>query len=161
MRTPAGFFFVARGMKYAKPPLSIDEQIALLRRRGMTVDDDAQARQALQHINYYRLRAYWLPFEVAPGPDGEHAFVQGTRFSTVMRYYAFDQRLKLLLLDAIERFEISLRTHWAHELAMRTRVSPTSMWKRRFLDLLATMPEDTPSAMGFPDGWRGFGVWSN
>ena len=119
MRTPAGFFFVGCGMRYAKRPLSIDDQIALLKSRGMLVDDEAQARDALAHINYYRLRAYWLPFEGPPGADGEHAFVPGTRFATVMTYYAFDQRLKLLLLDAIERFEISLRTRWAHELSMR------------------------------------------
>jgi len=85
----------------------------------MVIDDEAQAGHALAHINYYRLRAYWLPFEQPAGADGEHAFQPGTRFATVLEDYAFDQRLKLLLLDAIERVEISLRTRWAHELAMR------------------------------------------
>lgn len=106
-------------MQYSKPPLSVDEQIALLRRRGMVFADEARARHALAHINYYRLRAYWLPFEVPAGSAGEHRFTPATRFETVLEYYAFDQRLKLLLLDAIERVEISLRTRWAHELAMR------------------------------------------
>lgn len=106
-------------MKFAKPPLSIDDQVALLKRRGMVIDDEAQARHALAHVNYYRLRAYWLPFEQPADAEAEHAFRAGTRFATVLEHYAFDQRLKLLLLDAIERVEISLRTRWAHELAMR------------------------------------------
>lgn len=119
MRTPAGFFFPGCGMKFAKPPLSIEDQVALLKRRGMIIDDEARARHALAHINYYRLRAYWLPFEQPADAEAEHVFRPGTRFATVLEYYAFDQRLKLLLLDAIERVEISLRTRWAHELAMR------------------------------------------
>ena len=54
-------------MKYTKPPLSVDDQIALFRQRDMVFDDVASARHSLAHINYYRLRAYWLPFEVLAG----------------------------------------------------------------------------------------------
>lgn len=108
-------------MKYAKLPLSVDDQIALLTQRGMVFDDVAAARHALAHINYYRLRAYWLPFEApaVSGNSSDHAFAAGTRFDTVLAYYAFDQRLKLLLIDVIERVEIALRTRWAHVLSMR------------------------------------------
>lgn len=126
MRTPAGFFFGAHlfslgcdcHMKFNKPPLTVDDQIALLIQRGMLFSDKVAAHQALYHINYYRLRAYWLPFENT-NPDGSHTLQPGTTFETVMAYYAFDQRLKLLLIDAIERIEISLRTRWANELALR------------------------------------------
>jgi abortive infection bacteriophage resistance protein len=69
-------------LQYSKPPLSVDEQIALLRRRGMVFADEARARHALAHINYYRLRAYWLPFEVQAGSAGEHRFAPETRFES-------------------------------------------------------------------------------
>jgi hypothetical protein len=36
--------------------------------------------------------------------------VPGTNFETVLATYVFDRELRLLLLDAIERIEISLRT---------------------------------------------------
>ena len=42
---------------------SYDQQIAILRQRGMRVDDEDAAKFYLQHLNYYRLGAYWLPFE--------------------------------------------------------------------------------------------------
>lgn len=106
-------------MNYNKPPLAVPDQVALLKKRGMVFANEDSSVQILTHINYYRLRAYWLPFESGPGGLELHTFHPGTRFEDVLAHYAFDQRLKLLLLDAIERVEISLRTRWAHELSLR------------------------------------------
>lgn len=106
-------------MAFIKPPLTVDAQIDLLQKRGMSVPDPARAKHYLGHINYYRLRAYWLPFETEPANGDEHAFVPGTDFETVLATYVFDRELRLLLLDAIERVEISLRTTLAYHLANR------------------------------------------
>jgi abortive infection bacteriophage resistance protein len=106
-------------MKFAKPSLSIADQITLLEARGMAVPDTAHAAHCLQHISYYRLRAYWLPFEEAAPADGEHKFKDGTSFDDVLALYAFDRRLRLHVMDAIERIEVSLRGSWAHHLAMK------------------------------------------
>jgi abortive infection bacteriophage resistance protein len=108
-------------LKFTKPALSVVDQIALLQQRGMEFFDEAAARHTLTHINYYRLRAYWLPFETVntADPTALHAFVPGTQFEAALASYTFDQRLKLLLMDAVERVEIALRTRWAHELALR------------------------------------------
>jgi abortive infection bacteriophage resistance protein len=104
---------------YGKPALSTDEQLDLLIRRGMHIADRVSALRNLNHISYYRLRAYWLPFEQAPILSDDHAFCAGTYFSEVMAIYSFDRTLRLLLIDAIERVEISLRTRWANELSLR------------------------------------------
>lgn len=104
---------------FAKPSLTTDEQLALLQNRGMGIVDIDRARNALNHVNYYRLRAYWLPFEDAGAQDGPHRFLPGTDFDTVVAIYNFDRELRLLLLDAIERVEISLRTRLANELTLR------------------------------------------
>jgi abortive infection bacteriophage resistance protein len=103
---------------YDKPPLSIADQIALLRRRGLVIADTAVAEHWLEHTNYYRLRGYWLPFEDTPA-GGEHKFRQGTTFEDVTSLYVFDRHLRLLVLDLIERIEVSVRTQWAHQLGMR------------------------------------------
>lgn len=105
-------------MKFEKPSVSIPDQIALLKRRGMVVEDDARARHYLQFVSYYRLRAYWLPFEVPAARDGDHAFRAGTTFEDVLTLYIFDRELRLLVLDAIERVEVALRAQWAHHMAM-------------------------------------------
>jgi abortive infection bacteriophage resistance protein len=106
-------------MKFTKPPLSIADQIARIEGRGMVVPDHALAAHYLRHISYYRLRAYWLPFEEAAPADGEHKFKTGTCFDDVLALYVFDRRLRLLIMDAIERVEVSLRGCWAHHLAMK------------------------------------------
>jgi abortive infection bacteriophage resistance protein len=105
-------------MKFEKPAVSIPDQIELLKRRGMVVGDDARAKHYLKFISYYRLRAYWLPFEVPAVNDGDHAFLEGTAFEDVLALYIFDRELRLLILDAIERVEVALRAQWAHHMAM-------------------------------------------
>lgn len=107
-------------MEFCKPPLSVADQIALLQKRGMTVADEVRATRVLQHINYYRLRAYWLPFEASEEKRlaiGEHLFKSGTDFDQVVAVYVFDRKFRLLLLEAIERVEIAIRTHWAQVLS--------------------------------------------
>jgi abortive infection bacteriophage resistance protein len=106
-------------MRFAKPALALDDQLALLERRGLVIDDRDRARHYLAHISYYRLRAYWLPFEDAPPAPGEHCFRDGMRFDDVLALYVFDRRLRLLVLDAVERVEVSFRAHWSHHLATR------------------------------------------
>jgi len=101
-------------VRFAKPPTTYDQQIDQLLQRGMEIPDRDQARHYLAHLNYYRIGAYWLPFEA---DHGTHTFHPGTRFDQVLDLYVFDRELRLLVLDAIERFEVSLRTQWAYQLA--------------------------------------------
>lgn len=80
-------------MNFTKPPLDIPEQIALLKNRGMSFADEARASRVLSHVNYYRLRAYWLPFEKvgnAQTNQENHMFVDGTDFDSVYSPYVFD-----------------------------------------------------------------------
>ena len=81
--------------------------------------DRRKAEHYLRHISYYRLRAYWLPFEQTGAADGEHSFRPGTSFDDVLSLYIFDRQLRLLVMDAIERIEVSLRAVWAHHLVMK------------------------------------------
>lgn len=107
-------------MEFCKPPLNVSDQIELLKKRGLVIADEARATRVLQHINYYRLRAYWLPFEAPEAQRlvaGAHLFKAGTDFDRIVSAYVFDRRLRVLLLEAIERVEIALRTHWAQILA--------------------------------------------
>ena len=55
-------------MKFTKPAKTFDEQIDLLISRGMLIENREYAAQQLANINYYRLEAYWLPFEESRSP---------------------------------------------------------------------------------------------
>lgn len=101
---------------FAKPYLSVADQIALLRSRGMGITDDARATAALERIGYYRLSGYWFPLRAstpAPTPASPKildAFQPGAEFSQVIDLYVFDKKLRFLMLDALERVEVALRT---------------------------------------------------
>ena len=47
----------------SKKATNIDEQIALLRSRGMSIDDEGKSKEILLDIGYYRLGFYCFPFE--------------------------------------------------------------------------------------------------
>ena len=99
---------------YAKPATTYAQQVEQLKSRGMIIPDEDSAKLYLQHLNYYRLSAYWLPFE---SDHGSHTFKPDTNFSEVIRLYSFDRELRILLLDAIERIEVSVRTQWAYKMS--------------------------------------------
>jgi len=101
-------------MDFGKPAKTFEEQLDLLIERGMIVEDRARAIHYLSHLNYYRLAAYWLPYEADCDP---HQFVAGTTFDQVLTHYLFDREFRLHLLDAIERIEISFRTQWAYHIS--------------------------------------------
>lgn len=99
---------------FTKPATTYPQQVALLQQRGMVIDNSEAAEFYLQHLNYYRLSAYWLPFEA---DHTTHYFKSGTHFDAVLDLYVFDRELRLLVLDAIERIEVSVRSQWAYQLA--------------------------------------------
>ena len=103
-------------MKFTKPPTSLDQQIDILTQRGMVVSNKEQAKHFLQHMNYYRLSGYWLPFEASHNP---HQFQANTNFDQIIDLYIFDRELRLLVMDAIERVEVSVRTQWALYLSQK------------------------------------------
>lgn len=101
-------------MKFSKKPLSFKDQVSQLEKRGLLIGDRDKAEYYLSHLNYYRLAAYCLPFEI---DHNTHQYIEGTTFDQVLDLYIFDRELRLLVLDAIERIEVSIRTHLAYTLA--------------------------------------------
>lgn len=99
---------------YTKSATSWAKQVFLLQQRGMVIANPTEAEFYLQHLNYYRLSAYWLPFE---SDHDNHRFHSGTSFEAVLNLYIFDRQLRLHVLDAIERVEVSIRSAWTYHLA--------------------------------------------
>ncbi|MCM5661825.1 Abi family protein [Galbibacter mesophilus] len=102
---------------FSKKPLTIDEQINQLQKRGLHIPNKSFASKYLSNISYYRLGEYWY---VMQKDKVTHIFKPNSRFENVIALYNFDAELRLLLFDIIEKIEISLRTkliyHLSHEL---------------------------------------------
>ena len=105
---------------YTKTALNITEQLALWQARGLSVSDTDYAEHYLTMIGYYRLSAYSLPFQRSnSSTESDHQFKPETQFEDILNLYVFDRELRLLLLDAIERIEVSLRSHMGNYMAIK------------------------------------------
>lgn len=105
-------------MKFTKPAIDINAQIALLRSRGLTIDDEERARRYLGFIGFYRFSGYALVFQVNYNADGSHRFHPGANFDDILDLYIFDRKLRLTVLDALERIEVAVRTSLSHEMSI-------------------------------------------
>lgn len=103
-------------MKYNKKPLPFSTQIAILKKRGLFIEDDSKAEHYLSNISYYRLRAYTFPFQDNSNP--EHPFITQISFDEIVALYVFDRRLRMLIFNALEKIEIALRTKIIYHYAM-------------------------------------------
>ena len=79
------------------------------------VADESVARpiiERLRAVGYYRLSAYWFTFR-KPNPKDPALPLDdlkpGTTFDEVWGRYVFDRRLRLVVMDAIERIEVAVR----------------------------------------------------
>ena len=105
---------------YTKSPLTVEQQLQQLTDRGLIIEDDDFALSQLRTISYYRLSAYWYPFrKIEQGGTIADDFEEGTHFDEVMTLYEFDRRLRLLVLDAIERVEVCVRTLFAYQIGRK------------------------------------------
>ena len=83
---------------YNKLPLSFQDQISLLKSRGLIIDDEIKAISFLKEISYYRMSAYFIPYQTE-----KDIFEKGTTFDQIIKTYSFDRELRLLVFSCIER----------------------------------------------------------
>jgi len=103
-------------MKFEKPPLLVNDQIGILLGRGMTGDLAIMAAR-LESVSYFRLSGYSYPFrKTDPANPGGllDDFRPNTSFEEVWGRYVFDRHLRLVVMDAIERIEVAVRTQLAN-----------------------------------------------
>ncbi len=120
-------FLVMSNRTYNKYPKSFEDQVQLLKKRGLTIYDETKAKSYLQAISYYRLSAYFLPFQ-----NSKDKFNPGITFQQIIDTYSFDRELRLLIFDCIERIEIAVRTQIIYKMALHYNDSHWQDKKKHF-----------------------------
>lgn len=107
--------------EYNKKPISYQELIKKLLGRGLCIDNEETAEIHLGNIGYYRLIGYGLPFERFSEDEGKRlgCYTVGTTFDHILNAYIVDQRIRILLLSAIEHIEVSVRNTISHTLSCK------------------------------------------
>lgn len=102
-------------MIYDKETYSIEDQIVLLKKRGLIIEDESVALNLLQNISYYRLAGYWWSMQQ---DKINHLFKPNSKLIDVIELYNFDREFRILLFDVIEKIEISFRTKLIYHLSL-------------------------------------------
>ena len=104
---------VSKQEHYAKPAISIDDQIRLLKARGLIIENEDDAKHSLNNISYYHLSGYFKPFQ-----NDDDTYIESTTFQNILDLYYFDRKLRLHFLNALERIEKSFKTQFVYQLSL-------------------------------------------
>ena len=107
--------------------LSYEQQVELLGRRGMRIDDEASAAEFLARVNYYRFSGYFRHWQHDPA-RGDNQFFEGASFETIRALYDAEQELVAVCDEFLHPLEVLLRTRFAY--AYGCRVGVTGMFAR-------------------------------
>ena len=115
--------------EYIKKWLSLEDQMVKLASRGVEVRDPESCRGLLQAVGYYRLTGYLYPLresEAYVDDEGRRRvrifnhYRAGTSAEYAAALIDFDRRLRMLVLDGIERIEISFRMQVGYVLGRQS-----------------------------------------
>lgn len=94
--------------------LTFQEQIELLKSRGIIVKNVEKSSKKIENISYYKLKEYATPF-ICAYIDGSPKY-KGLEFDELLERYYQDKNLRIHLFHVIEKIEVSLKTRLAYDL---------------------------------------------
>ena len=98
--------------------LSSEELLNLFKSRGMSVNDTDIEK--IKHINYYKLKDFAHPLCKITKINGvAEISYAGVTFQDVLRRYYQDKNLRIFLLHAIEKIEVSIKTTLSHVMGLK------------------------------------------
>lgn len=98
-------------MRRSKPILSIEDQIKLLKSRGLIFSDENNAESLLEKISYQKIFAYRFLFY-----EKNNIFYSGTKFEDIFEIYKFDSKLRNLMFEVISFYEVVIKTQISNHL---------------------------------------------
>lgn len=99
---------------------NVDEQIELLRSRGLTIDDEEKTRLYLLTNNYYNIVNGYGKFFHRQGDN----YTNGTSFDEISRLYLLDKNMKQSMFQAILAAESHMKAIFAYRFAESFKDNP-------------------------------------
>ena len=97
----------------AKVFKTIDEQLEILRGKGLVINDYDKSSEILLRENYFFLNGYRSPFLI----NGTKRFIDGTTFEELYATFIFDRQLRNILFKNILVFENNLKSIMAYVMS--------------------------------------------
>lgn len=114
------FLFEVESLKEYK---TFNQQLKILRSRGLEVPTDGHPKRFLEEENYYNVINGYKDLFLERGDDNKpvvpERYRQGTHFDELKSLFLFDRELRFLFLKYILIFENSFKTVISHEFCRR------------------------------------------
>lgn len=94
---------------------TIDEQIEILRSKGMVFEDYDKAREILLRENYFFLNGYRSPFLM----NGTKRFIEGTTFEELYSLFTFDRFFRNIIFKNVLIVENNYKSIYSYVLSKK------------------------------------------
>lgn len=95
---------------------TLEEQIGILRDKGLVINNQRYAEEVLLRENYFFLNGYRHPFVKA---SDNNRFIAGTTFEEVYSLFQFDRRLRNILFKNILIIENNIKSVMSYQLSKK------------------------------------------
>ena len=82
-----------------KKARTYDDQIGILKSRGLIIDNEEFAKSILKNIGYYKLSGFYKFFYKDIKDNTEREFKDGIKFEDIYNLYLLDKELRNLLFS--------------------------------------------------------------
>lgn len=83
--------------------------------QNLIVTDRVLAERYITFVGHYRLKGYWFHL-IDPATK---QFKPGTTFDIIQQRYEFDREIRAIILEAIERLEVAIRSSLCNFLSLK------------------------------------------
>ncbi len=94
---------------------NLDEQVEILKHKGMTVNDEKYAKQILLRENYFFLNGYRHLFM----EPGDRKFIEGTTFEEMYSLFLFDRSFRTIIFKYLLVIENNLKSITSYQLSKK------------------------------------------
>lgn len=104
-------------MSYTKKHEDFEGQLEMFKRRGMRVNSSENGIKKLSNISYYKIKEFARPYSKEIFIDGKKELIyENISFEQIITRFYQDKNLRIYLLHAIEKIELSFKTRFAYLL---------------------------------------------
>ncbi|MDD5979620.1 MAG: Abi family protein [bacterium] len=95
---------------------TLDEQISILREKGMIINDENYAKEVLLRENYFFLHGYRYPFLKS---KDDKFYIKGTNFEELYSLFLFDRQLRNIIFKNILIIENNIKSIFSYQLSKK------------------------------------------
>ena len=92
---------------------TLDEQVNILKQKGLEIDDDDYVKEVLLRENYFFISGYRHPFLL----PNSNRYIKGTNFNELYALFEFDRQLRNIIFKYILVIENNIKSIFSYELS--------------------------------------------